>query len=310
LDSGGLNGSRFGFRGSEDLGGGLKANFQLENGYNIDTGTQAQGGLLFGRQAFVGLSGGFGEVRLGRQYSAYDELRGATNNTLDSAFAVTGYVWGAHTTNGTPALGAAPAVPPATIFGGDYNGRINNQLYYATPDFGGFSGAIGYGLGENKTATTKATDTLSLHAKYANGPILIGLAYQQEKLAANGSNKYTLIAGSYDFGVVKLTAGFNNAKRPTGVGTSEKDTEFQLGVSAPFGPATVALGLASAKVKDSPGTDTGKVNGFSGIVTYDLSKRTAFYTGFTVAKAKVSSPSAVGTVGKTQLFAVGVRHRF
>jgi predicted porin len=67
LDSGIQSGSRLGFKGTEDLGGGLKANFDLEAGVNADTGTSSQGGILFGRQAWVGLSGGFGSLRLGRQ---------------------------------------------------------------------------------------------------------------------------------------------------------------------------------------------------------------------------------------------------
>ena len=276
LNSGGLNGSRWGLKGSEDLGGGLKANFQFESGFNLDTGTSAQG-ALFGRQAFVGLSGGFGEVRFGRQYTAYDELRGATNSTFDSAFTPTGNVW--------------------TATGGDYAGRANNQLYYATPDFGGFSGAIGYALGEDKTATTNASSTLSLHAKYANGPILVGIAHQSEKLPA-GTNKYTLLAGSYDFGVVKLTGGYNDGK--AGGVNQPKQKEFQLGLSAPIGAATISAGYAQGKAGNT------KSNGFGLAATYDLSKRTAAYAGLETDKAKDTGV----TIAKNTLYAVGVRHRF
>ena len=278
LNSGGLNGSRWGLKGSEDLGGGLKANFQFESGFDLDTGTSAQG-ALFGRQAFVGLSGGFGEVRFGRQYTAYDELRGATNSTFDSAFTPTGNVW--------------------TATGGDYAGRANNQLYYATPDFGGFSGAIGYALGEDKTATTNASNILSLHAKYANGPILVGIAHQSEKLAAGaGTNKYTLLAGSYDFGVVKLTGGYNDGK--AAAAGSPKQKEFQLGLSAPIGAATISAGYAQGKAGNT------KSNGFGLAATYDLSKRTAAYAGLETDKTKDTGV----TTTKNTLYAVGVRHRF
>lgn len=68
LATGVQSGNRLGFKGTEDLGGGLKANFQIENGFNLDTGTQRQG-ALFGRQAYVGLSGNFGAINLGRQYN-------------------------------------------------------------------------------------------------------------------------------------------------------------------------------------------------------------------------------------------------
>ncbi|MFM7332082.1 MAG: porin, partial [Brachymonas sp.] len=122
LNSGGLSGSRFGLRGTEDLGGGLKAEFVFENGFSLDTGvtstsnsgvlgaagTAFQAGnvvasaasktvaavpgtvdAIFGRQAFIGLNGGFGSLRLGRQYSSYDELRGATDAMGASSFSGT-----------------------------------------------------------------------------------------------------------------------------------------------------------------------------------------------------------------------------
>ncbi len=276
LDSGGLNGSRWGLKGSEDLGGGLKANFQVESGFDLSNGTSSQG-ALFGRQAYVGLSGGFGQARLGRQYTAYDDLRGATNNVFDSAFAPTGNVW--------------------TAVGGDYAARANNQIYYATPDFGGISGAVGYALGEDKTATTKAQDILSLHAKYANGPILVGVAHQNEKVAAGGSNKYTLFAGSYDLGVAKLTAGYNSGKSAVTGAPTQK--EFQLGASAPFGPATISAGYAQAKA------GTLKSSGFGLAATYDMSKRTALYAGLETDKTKDGF-----TLAKNTLYAVGVRHSF
>ena len=69
LDSGEFAGSRIGFKGSEDLGGGLKVNFQLESGFGADDGKLNQGGRIFGRQAWVGMSGGFGSVNLGRQWT-------------------------------------------------------------------------------------------------------------------------------------------------------------------------------------------------------------------------------------------------
>ena len=71
LSSGVASGSRIGFKGKEDLGGGLAAVFQIENGFNVDTGAAGQSGVLFGRQAFVGLSGKFGAATLGRQYTPY-----------------------------------------------------------------------------------------------------------------------------------------------------------------------------------------------------------------------------------------------
>ncbi len=284
LDSGGYNGSRFGFRGTEDLGGGLSANFVMEQGLDLSNGEASSSVRQFHRQAFVGLSGGFGVTRFGRQYSAYDELRGATNNSFDTAFATTGTVWG---------KGVA-----------DYQGRINNQAYYATPVMGGFSGAVGFGLGENKAVGVDATDTLSLHVKYAAGPLLVGVAYQNEDVSNTVDRSYTLVAGSYDFGVAKLTAGFNRAEQDA----LGKDTEYQLGVSVPLsGAASVALGYTNAKLKNAAGASTGKASGLSLTGYYDLSKRTRLYAGVN----KTDTKDAAGAkTDKSSLYAVGIRHSF
>ena len=302
IDSGGLNGSRWGLRGSEDLGGGMKAVFQLENGFDISNGAGAPG-VLFDRQAFVGLSGGFGTVSLGRQYTAYDTLRGATNNVFDSTFAATGGAW---------ANGVA-----------DYSNRVNNSIAYTSPSFGGFSGQVVASVGENKLTGLSATKNHSLHLKYANGPLLVGFAHQTENnrnaavvavpavvgppavaavaaVAANNSadRKYNMVAASYDFGVAALQTGFNVAKQG-----SRDDKEFQLGVSVPFGAASIAVGAARSKSELGGVSTTG--TGFGAAAVYNLSKRTSMYAGLNANKA-VSGTSNT----KTSLVAVGVRHTF
>lgn len=284
MGSGGYNGSRFGFRGTEDLGGGLKAGFVLEQGFNVDDGSAATNGLQFSRQAYLGLDGGFGTVRLGRQYSAYDELRAATNNAYDSTFAPTSRTFGGGVT--------------------DYTNRIDNQLYYATPEMNGFRAAIGYGFGEDKTSTASAKDDTSLHVRYAQGPVLVGVAYQKEEVSNTVDRTYTLLAGSYDFGVAKLTAGFNRAKQDQ----LGKDNEYQFGVSVPVAAnAQVAFGYAKAKYKNSAGVKTGDGSGFGITAYYDLSKRTRLYAGYRDTKRE----NAAGVkIDETKLFAVGVRHNF
>lgn len=301
IDSSGVNSSRWGLKGTEDLGGGLKANFVVESGFNIDTGAQADATRLFNRQATVGLSGAFGAVNLGRQTTAYDTLRGATNNTLDAAiFATTASVWG----NGIA----------------DYSSRADNSIAYSTPDFGGISGAVVLGLGENKTDGLKATKNYSAHIKYANGPVLVGYAHQVENsrnaavaavvapftpaLAIPASNnadiKYNLLAGSYDFGVAKLTGGYNEAKQG-----NVKDKEYQVGVAVPFGAATVAAGYTHSKSESAAGTNNGR--GYSLLGTYDLSKRTRLYAGAFNTETETSNGN--NSVKKT-VAAAGVRHSF
>jgi predicted porin len=309
VNSSGQNNSRWGMRGTEDLGGGMKALFQLEGGFNPDTGGFAnisnQGGGLFGRQAWVGLSGGFGTVGLGRQYPAYDDLRGATNMIYDSNFATTATVWGTGVQ--------------------DYQNRSSNSIKYISPDFAGFSGAVTYGFGENKTATTDAENVAAIHIKYANGPLLVGFAHQREKQVAGGNlfgtganigvvatpatfnatRKYNLLGASYDFGVAKLTGQYNQAKGETSATTSAKDKEFNVGVSVPFGAAAIAAGYSRSK-SDATGNNN-RGTGVSLLGTYALSKRTNVYLGYLQTKVETLNAS---TEKKDQVLGLGVKHLF
>jgi predicted porin len=294
LDSGGLSGSRWGLRGTEDLGGGLKANFVIEAGVNVDNGSNAQGGLIYGRQSYVGLNGGFGDVRLGRQYSAYDELRGATSALGHTSFDAT-IIAGSWARTGF-----------------DYTGRVDNMIRYATPNLGGFTVALGYGLGENKNVSNgKAGSILSLHGLYANGPITVGVAHQSEKARATGGANavkldHTLIAGGYDFGAFKLSAGFNQSKGKNVVaGTTPKDTEYHIGGSIPVGALSLGLQYSNAKTK-AAGQTVEKGSTFAAQGIYALSKRTDTYVG--LHNTKIKDPN--NTVEKSNLIAVGVRHRF
>ena len=317
VNSSGQNNSRWGLRGTEDLGGGLKGVFQLEGGFNTDNATFAQvspqGGQLFGRQAFVGLSGGFGTVSLGRQYTAYDSLRGSTNMIYDSNFATTADVWGAGVQ--------------------DYQNRVSNSVAYASPDFAGFSAGVTYGFGENKRDAAGAVPGVdaegnaAIRIQYANGPLLVGFAHQQEKQfigssgffiatpvapatapAFSSKRKYNLVGASYDFGVVKLVGQYNQAKGETSATTTSKDDEFQVGVSVPFGPAAIAAGYSYAKTEGSGGAiNENKSEGVSLLGTYALSKRTNVYAGFKATKIERNNAA---TEAKANTVAVGVRHLF
>ncbi|MDO9403964.1 MAG: porin [Polaromonas sp.] len=308
VNSSGLNNSRWGLRGTEDLGGGLKANFVLESGFNTDTGSRAniaaQGDSMFGRAAWVGVSGGFGAVALGRQYTAYDALRGATNNNFDNNFATTNSIWG-------------------TGVGG-YQNRASNAISYTSNVYGGFSGAVVYGFGEGATAAFPDADdanSASLHIKYANGPLLVGYAYQREEQTVGNNyfgsagaggvpataalvadtRTYNLFAGSYNFGVVKLNAGYNRAE-----GDVREAKEYQVGLSAPLGATTLAVGYSRSKA-DGGGLADLKSRGYSASATYDLSKRTALYVGYLNNNVEAGA-AAVET--KSRVFLTGVKHVF
>lgn len=297
VDTNGLNNSRWGLKGSEDLGNGLKANFVLEAGFETDTGAAGSLGSTFQRKSTVGLSGAFGSVELGRNYTAYDTLRAVTNNTADTNVAVTTDVW----KNGI-----------------GYSNRASNSVRFDSAVYGGVSGSISYGFGENKDLDTTvnpavvklgndSTDMLSLHVKYANGPLLVGYAHQNEMgdgTVTGPDKKFNLIAGSYDFGVAKLVAGYNTEKVTAG---GDKDKEYQFGVQAPLGAAvTVFAGYANSETETSGGATVSERSGYDFAATYALSKRTTAYAGY----KNVEIDSGAGKGNEIDAFAVGVRHTF
>ncbi len=331
VGSGGQNGSRWGLRVAEDLGGGLRAVAVIEAGLNADTGTPAQGGLTYGRQVFGGLSGGFGTVSLGRQYSAYDDVKGQVSSQGNNAYDVSlGYGTNSGCSQNCYPTAVAPGSPagtPATQAGalallaapttaangvaqatalntlnagvgtwvGYDNSRVNNSIKYQSPSLAGFSGALVYGFGENKTATTKATKDISGNLKYANGPITATVAYQANEYTPTFKLKNTLLGAAYDFGVVKLFAQANRAKF-TNV---EKQNEFALGVAVPVGAFTIVGQAARSK-----GDDLGKNTGYGLEAYYDLSKRTRTYVSFASTKKESLNDE------RNSIVAAGLRHSF
>ncbi|MBT3066521.1 porin [Rhodoferax sp. U11-2br] len=293
LDSGGVNGSRWGLKGSEDLGGGLKANFQLEQGFDMDSGkggTTSIAGVdtaaAFSRQSWVGLSGDFGAVKLGRTPTPFDDINGASNAVFDSALSATKDVF----------------------LSTGYTVRPNNTLFYQAPTFGGFSGAISYSLGEDKTASTSATSTTSMNLTYAAGPLAVQFGYQVQDIvnatATSADLKYTRLGASYNFGVATLKASYgavDNVGNVNGADTSE----YQIGVDFPVSSALTLSG-SIAKSDDNAKAGDAERTGYALGAKYDLSKRTFVYGGY--RHAKTDNVTAADT--KTDVFAVGVQHRF
>ena len=296
VNSGGFNTSRFGVKGSEELGGGLKANFVLESGFDVSTGvantysnpftpnvaaSQNQSSV-FSRQSWVGLSGGFGEVRVGKMWTPYDEVKGSGAAAFDAnIFAPANGVWVSN----------------------NYQDRPGNSIYYATPSFSGFSAAALYSLGENKTATQSAGKIASFNVQYAAGPVAAALAYQTEKeggaLSANPTTKFTQLNGSYDLGVAKLLAAYGHVKEG-----GDRAKEFQVGVDVPVGAVILSGGVARSKITLGAGGEV-KSTGVGLAAKYDLSKRTFLYTGLQLAKNEIARSEV-----KTDTFAVGVQHKF
>jgi len=290
LDSGIQSGSRIGFRGTEDLGGGLSAIFTLENGFNVDDGTLGQGNRLFGRQAFVGLSStSLGALKFGRQY-----------NPIRSAV------------EGVDPFGLGLAGNAANVFN-VYGDRTDNTINYATPNFGGFTGQLAYSLGE-AAGSNSIGRSLGLSAGYAAGPLSLIVAHHDQNLVAagvaNGDSTTTLLGGTFDFGVAKLHAAYarNKGEGVTGATTIDRD-DAMLGVSAPLGAGRILASWIRRSDDIGANRDADQIAlGY----TYDLSKRTNLYTSYArtrnEAAATLNGASAAGR--DPSVFNVGVRHRF
>jgi len=281
MGSGAVNGSRWGLKGQEDLGGGLKAVFGIESGFDASNGSGSGGP---NRQTFVGLSGGFGTVTFGNVASAMDDVAGAATSGFDSGLAAA---------NGVDSVewGAGP-------FGGGYRGKPKNAIKYVSPDFGGFSGGFSYALDEVAGAKN---DQMDFSLSYANGPLSANFGYEvRADFAAPADLKQTVLNGSYDLGVARLMAGFGQSK----LGTM-KTNNFQIGADFPLSSAlTLSAGIASSKDNAAAGND--KRNGFGVAAKYSLSKRTMAYGGVSANKTKNSGT----TVAKGSMFAVGLNHKF
>ncbi|WP_334189520.1 porin [Noviherbaspirillum sp.] len=295
LESGQQSGSRLGFRGTEDLGGGLSAIFTLENGFSIDNGQLGQGGRLFGRQAWVGLNGNFGAVKFGRQYNP---IRPALESIDPFALGLAG--------NMTNVFLA-------------YGERADNTINYSTPKFGGFSGQVAYSLGEI-AGSTSAGRQAGLLLGYNSGPINVVLAYHDQNLATatganSGSADTIMLGGTYDFSVAKLHAAYAVNKGETAAGATNVDsTDMMLGLTAKLGAGNV---IASYMRKNNDLAGNGDSNLWAIGYTYDISKRTNLYTSYGRVKndptglVGFGGPlTAAGAGRDPSTFNVGVRHRF
>ncbi|MBL0918507.1 MAG: porin [Hydrogenophaga sp.] len=296
VDSSGIYESRFGFKGTEDIGGGYKVNFNLESGFAMDNG--GAGGVSFTRQSWVGISGGFGDFRMGKAWSAFDDISGSALVAKNSVLAPNQGAW----------------------LSTSYRDAPNNGFYYASPEFGGFSGVVSYGMAENRTATVGQGSITSMHVKYAAGPVFAGVAYQTEKATGDAEAiKFTRLNGSYQLGDAKLMASYGRVAFG-----SAKTNEWTLGTDyAVSGALTISAGIAQSKgavtgftgdtnytgklvTTVAPGAADVKRTGYSVAAFYGLSKRTTVYGGYRANTIK--TPGAADQDGS--VLALGLLHTF
>jgi predicted porin len=283
LTDGGVDSSRIGFKGTEDLGGGLKANFVLEQGLNIDTGAAANAGQAFSRETSVGFSGSFGAVKLGRFKSAYEQISGDTYAVFDSKLSATQVFasTGLKDANGKDVY--------------KYSSRPDNSIGYTTPSFAGFRAAVTTNFDEQKGVSDNVT---AFNVVYEGGPFYADLAFQDQGDTADV--KYTRLNGAYTFGAFKLKAGYGNVN--SGVKNADVD-EYHLGVDYTLAPNLIlSAGFASSEADNEKDSS----DAFAFGAAYLLSKRTTVYGGYFD-----SDKIAVKYRGVPESrFAVGVKHTF
>lgn len=308
LTSGGQNTSRFGFKGTEDLGGGLKALFHLEGGFTADNG--AIDGQLFRRQANVGLQGGFGRVIAGRSYTTiYDFML-----PFDPMGYSPSYSW---VTSGNGTGVSKYGMPTA----------FDNIIKYQG-DFGGFKVGASYGFGEVAGANTDSAK-YAFGLGYSAGPFAIAGTYDQvngNTVAATGNRTKTNtfhLGASYKVSKdLAIKGGYRNYKQAPASGTDVRADLFWGGVNYKITPAIELTGaIYYQDVKNvASGTDADPTM-YVLRAKYFLSKRTFLYASTAYAKAKngqlvglTRDSSADGGVSgfsdSQAALIVGVQHRF
>lgn len=337
LSNGNYATSRLGFRGTEDLGGGMAASFWLEAPISVDDGSA--GIATFQRRSTVSLSGGFGELRLGRDY-----VPTAWNDIVFDPFGIVGVgrslIYTALNTNARGGPGG---------FGGDlnYNRASNSVSYFLPPKLGGFYGQLMYSINENNkydpgyttppglnaagslnpgtVATVRAGRYVGGRFGYANGPFDVALSYGNSTTAdsfyagTTDAVKTFNLGASYDFGPAQLFGELSRAKSsrkyattPFGGGVPDTDlTGYLLGVKVPLGAGSIRASYSQVKYDlNTPaslpfGATAGdpKANKLAIGYVHNLSKRTALYA--TVARVSNKNGAAL-TVGGPSFISSGV----
>ncbi|CAE6785222.1 Outer membrane porin protein [Paraburkholderia nemoris] len=333
--AGNLQGDRFGLKGTEDLGGGLKAIFQLENGFDVNTGKLGQGNRMFGRQAYVGLTGDqWGMVTLGRQYDpVVDLVQGLTaDNYFGSTFTT-----------------------PGDVDNNDNSSRTNSAVKYTSPVWGGFQFEGMYALG-GVAGSTGSGQTWSAAATYATGPFSVAAGYfradnsnatatrtswsttatsdatfdSQVNSAYAGAKSIGIasVAAQYVTGPFTVNLRYSNAQyKPdanSGFGSTEK---FNVG-GVYFGyQATPAMLVGVGYIYTKGTGDTSATyNQVSLGGDYNLSKRTDIYlvgawqhasgqqrtspTSVVPAVASIGSYGNNSASNSQEMVSLGIRHKF
>lgn len=282
-------GSRIGFRGTEDLGGDLRAYFHLEGGFSADSGQFGQGGRIFGRKSLVGLSGSWGALDAGREYAPAFYILSATDPMQLGIGSATATVW-----SGSP---------------GTSVGRTDNSINYLSPDFGGVTARVQIAPGEQSApAASRGGDTTGLNLLYRDKQLIVGLAHAKVRnAAATAADKATTVSAKYDFGAFSLSgivqsgawAGTRAATASSATAMFSRDyRSYVVGGSVNAGVGSVSM---SYKKYDDRTASNFDATVLSTVYIHPLSKRTRLYAGVTrlknIRRSSYGAADGNGTYG-------------
>jgi predicted porin len=288
VNSGNQSSSRLGFRGTEDLGNGMKAMFNIEAGVSLDTGNADS--AMFGRRSVVGLEGTFGAVTVGREYSPIASVAGASD----------AFGQGFYGTN----LSAFNA--------GRLTRRLSNSVNYKSASLRGFKLLAAYSAGEKTTGPS--SDLKGVGLEYAEGPLYVGAAYHTLKRLATGDDKEYAFGAGYKIGDVEVKGNWLVADPE---GANNKFTQYNIGAAYGFGVNKVYVNLQQNKMENGA-----KGNAYALAYSYALSKRTNVYTSYASlrnnglatfglnASSTNITPPATALGADPSVFNVGIRHTF
>ncbi|CAM2156750.1 general bacterial porin, GBP family [Pararobbsia alpina] len=252
--SGNINGTRFGLRGTEDLGGGLSAIFVLENGFNIQNGKQAQDGRLFGRQSWVGISSTeFGAITLGRQYDFLTDFIEPLTS-IAGTFGDTGFIH------------------PFDNDNLDHSVRMNNAVKYTSVAYSGFKFGASYGF--SNSTDFAINRAYSAGVSYHQGPLGAGLAYLQINGSAGTS--------SSSAGAIDINESSSNG---TGGFQLGADVERIIGAAVNYALGPALLGFAYTHSQYEGTNSFGMSNGSMHFDNYELSAKYEVTPAVTVGAA-------------------------
>ncbi len=288
INSGNQSSSRLGFRGTEDLGNGMKALFNIEAGVSLDTG--AGDSALFGRRAVVGLEGGFGTLTIGREYTPIAAIAGMSD-ILGQGF------YGSNL---------------SAFTSGRLTRRQSNSVNYKSHKMGGFVANAMYGAGEKSSGPSG--NIMGGALQFSSGALSIGGGVHVLERLDSGDDKEYALGMAYKMGQVELKANYLIAN-PTGA--NNEFEQFNVGAAMGFGASKVYANLQQNKLENGA-----KGNGFTLAYSYSLSKRTNVYASYANLRNNAQgvfglnssstnvTPPATALGADPSALTLGVRHTF